>query len=697
MGLCVTLAIVLFHSTGLFEPFELKTLDWRFKVLASPEKASDDIVIVAVDQKSLDYYEEMESLPWPWPRGLYEAVIEFVNRGGAQVVLFDILFTERSGFGYEDDEHFTEAVKNGRNVYMPFFLSQKDRSVDETLKEMLLTERSLEMHDASQIRWWTAQSVVLPLDALIENAQGLGNVMMVPDADGVYRRVPLFFKYENRYFPSLPLAAIQDILGVGQVTVDNSNTLHLGPRSVPLQDDGTMLLKYHGGAATYAYYSIASVIQSYVRLEAGERPIIEPEEFKDKIVFVGLIAPGLFDLKPTPLSSVYPGVEVHATATDNILNGDFLTRLPVFTLFLFIFVFNILCGIGVSSFDTLRVSIPLLCVFLVVPFLCALLFFQGNLWFDFVTPEVGVLVTFALTSVVSYATEGKQRKFIKSAFKYYLSPAVIDKLLKNPESLKLGGEKKEMTVLFSDIAGFTTISEQLDPEQLAQLLNEYLSRMTDVILSYGGTVDKYEGDAIMAFWGAPLPQTDHALRACLAALECRSALEDVCEEFQRKGWPRLQARIGMNTGDMIVGNMGSRERFDYTVIGDEVNLGSRLEGANKEYGTWIMISESTCKCVQDEVEARELDLIRVKGKESPVRVYELLARKGQLPEENVDCVHMFAKGLALYRERKWDKALEIFEEIQDDPPSAVFRSRCVEFLNAPPSEDWDGVYIMRTK
>ena len=697
LGVGTSLIVLILHSFSLFQAFELKTLDWRFKLLASPDEASDDIVIVVVDQKSLDYYEEMGGLPWPWPRGLYEAVIEFVNTGGAQAILFDILFTERSGFGYEDDEFFTEAVKDAGNVYMPFFLSQKERSVDETLKEKLFSEKSIEVRGGSKIPWWTARSVVLPLDDLVRNAKGLGNVMMVPDPDGVYRRVPLLFKYENQFFPSLPVAALKDIFNVEAFSIHESKSLQLGRITVPLQEDGTVLLKYHGGAATYQYYSIASVIQSYVRLEEGEKPIINPEEFKDKVVFVGLIAPGLFDLKPTPFSSVYPGVEVHATITDNILNEDFLTRINIFPLFFIIVVLNILCGMIVSHFVKLKVSLPLVCLLLIAPFALAFISFTRNLLIDLITPEIGLLLTFALTSVVSYATEGKQRRFIKSAFRYYLSPAVIEELLASPESLKLGGERKNLTVFFSDIAGFTTISEKLSPEQLSQLLNEYLSRMTDIILSYGGTVDKYEGDAIMAFWGAPLSQSDHARRACLAALECHDALNKMRVGFKNRGLPALQARIGMNSGDMVVGNMGSRERFDYTVIGDNVNLGSRLEGTNKTYGTWIMISETTYQLVKDDIEVRELDLIRVKGKESPVRVYELLARKDRLPEEKVNRVELFAKGLGLYRERNWNEAITIFKKIQDDTPSDVFRSRCKEFLKAPPSEDWDGVYVMRTK
>lgn len=697
VGFLISVLLAIFHRVSLFEPFELKTLDWRFRMFSSPEEASSKIVIVVVDQKSLDYYERTESIPWPWPRGLYQAVIDFANLGGARAIIFDILFTERSGYGYEDDEYFEDVVKDGGNVYMPIFMSQKERPMDRGLEQHLISERRLDVEDRSKIDWETHCSIVLPLEGLVKNAKGLGNVMMAPDADGVYRRVPLLSRYRGLFFPSLPLAVAKDILGAKKLSIDQANRLHFAHEAVPLQEDGTMLVKYYGGAATYQYYSIASLIESWVRLEESTEPIVGPEEFRGKLVLVGLTAPGLFDLKPTPFSSVYPGVEVHATVINNILQEDFLTRIGVPILLPYLFVINILCGIVVSYFVKLKISVPLVCGCIAVPFLLALIGFNNNLWLDLVTPEMGVVLTFALTSIVSYSTEGRQRRFIKNAFKHYLSPHVIDGLLKNPDRLKLGGERRKLTVFFSDIAGFTTLSEKLAPEELSELLSEYLSEMTEIILSYEGTLDKYEGDAIMAFWGAPLPQDDHARRACLAALECQATLAKIRKEFDSRGWPHLRARIGINSGEMIVGNMGSRERFDYTVLGDNVNLGSRLEGANKQFGTWIMISESTYRFVREEMDARELDMIRVKGKETPVRVYELLARRGELPSDKAKAVELFEKGLSLYRERRWNEAIEIFKKLAEDSPSAVFLNRCTQLLKSPPPEEWDGVYTMRTK
>jgi adenylate cyclase len=551
--------------------------------------------------------------------------------------------------------------------------------------------------DESDIDWESYSSVILPVPELVKSAKGLGNVMMIPDDDGIYRRVPLVSAYGGRLLPSLPLAVAVDVLDVQEISLDPSRRLHLDRIAVPLQEDGSMLVKYHGAARTYKYYSIASLIQSLVRLEEGAQTMVEPDEFRDKIVLVGLTAAGLFDLKPSPFSSVYPGVEVHATVLDNILREDFLTRTGTATLVVMIFGLSVICGVGVSHSIRLRISLPLVALCASVPLIIAVVGFKGGFWLDLVAPEAAILATFGLTSIISYSTEGRQRRFIKNAFKHYLSPSVIDELVKNPERLELGGERRELTVLFSDVAGFTALSERLRPEEVSELLCEYLSEMARIILSTGGTLDKYEGDAIMAFWGAPLHQPDHARRACRAALGCQTALVEIREDFEKRGWPQIFARIGINSGEMVVGNMGSRERFDYTVLGDNVNLGSRLEGANKEFSTEIMISESTYRLVKNEMEARELDVIRVKGKETPVRVYELLQIKGHLDDEAKRTVAIFQKGLSLYRQREWEEARKVFREISQDPPASVFVERCERLLESPPSDDWDGVYTLSTK
>ena len=288
--------------------------------------------------------------------------------------------------------------------------------------------------------------------------------------------------------------------------------------------------------------------------------------------------------------------------------------------------------------------------------------FGQNLWVDGVLAASTLTLSFAMTTSFSYATEGRQRRQIKQMFSRYMSDLLIQDLLKHPEKLRLGGERRVLTVFFSDLAGFTTLSEKLAPEEVVTLLNHYLTAMTDLILSSGGIIDKYEGDAIMAFWGAPLPQEDHAIRACLAALDNQSRLVELRQEFTRMGLPPVYARIGINTGEMIIGNLGSNQRFDFTVIGDSVNLASRLEGAGKEYGTSIIISEETYRQAQDKVEVRELDLLQVKGKDRAIRIYELLARKGEIGQAEDKKRDLFAQGRSSYRNGRWSEALRLFRE-----------------------------------
>jgi len=307
-------------------------------------------------------------------------------------------------------------------------------------------------------------------------------------------------------------------------------------------------------------------------------------------------------------------------------------------------------------------------------------------------------------SVVTYnfLAERKQKAMIRGAFAQYVPPAVVGELLKNPDMLTLGGEERVMTVIFTDIAGFTTISESLTPTELVELLNEYLTAMTNIVLDYDGIIDKYEGDAIMAEFGAPLPDDDHALKACFTAIDMQKRLAELREKLLAEGRPELRARVGINSGPMVIGNMGSSRIFDYTVMGDNVNLSSRLEGANKAYGTYIMCSEATRMMVENDIITRELDMLRVKGKTEGVLVHEILAKKDDsLSETRKQAVDVYLQGLTAYKERRWDDGIELFNKAlsfdPEDSPSSVYIGRCEEFKKNPPPDDWDGIFTMRTK
>jgi len=344
----------------------------------------------------------------------------------------------------------------------------------------------------------------------------------------------------------------------------------------------------------------------------------------------------------------------------------------------------------------LWVTLAALVLFMALNLGGSFLAFRNSWWIDPVAPGAALALAFALATAYSYATEGRQKLAIRRMFSHYMSEKVISHLMDHPELLNLGGERRRMTLFFSDLAGFTSISERLSAEEVVGLLNDYLSRMTDIILDEEGVVDKFEGDAIMAFWGAPLPQEDQALRACRAALRQQAALGELNSRFQEMGLPPLSMRIGLHSGEAVVGNLGSEKRFDYTAIGDTVNLASRLEGLNKFYGTHIMASETTAAACQDEVLFRELDRVAVKGKEKPVAVYQALGLKADATPEQTALCEKFDRALAVYSQASFSEAGVLFQNIlaayPGDPPSQVFWERCQNFLASPPPAGWDGVF-----
>ena len=434
------------------------------------------------------------------------------------------------------------------------------------------------------------------------------------------------------------------------------------------------------------------------------------EAFGGKIVLVGATATGIYDLRVTPFSENTPGVEIHAQVIDSILANKFL-KTPEWTrtyTLAIMAVFAVFMAILLPMMGAVRgaiVTIILLAGMLAVDYFY---FFLGKgYWMPVVYQSLQLGALFILVTVYRYATEEREKRWIKDTFGRYLAPSVVEHLTENPDMIKLGGEKIELSAFFSDIQGFSTISEQLgEAEILVELLNDYLSVMAHVIESYEGTIDKYEGDSILAFWGAPVHFPDHAIKACHACLDQQVQLAELREKWKKGGrWPEIvytaKVRMGINTGPMVVGNMGSAGRMNYTIMGDAVNLASRLEGANKAYGTYNMISEDTYAQVEGRVEVRELDLLRVVGKTEPVKVYELLARKGELNPDKTRVVEVFLEGLEAYKRLDWQKAIELFQTAlnidPEDMPSRTYLHRCRQFMTNPPPEDWDGVFTLTAK
>ncbi len=684
VGGVVFLIAFLIHSLGIFESLEWKSWDLRMRLLSSASRADRDIALILIDQESLDVYEKAQSLPWPWPRQIYVAVVDYLKAGGAKAVFFDLILSEASRYGVEDDEILARAMAASGNVFIPFFLSdvakEKDEAAVRELAKFALPPSSVPAGAVEPLR-----SVSLPVEGLLRSAAGSGNVQFAPDADGIFRRIPLAFSYGGLILPSLPLA-LKEFVGRKS-----------GVGGIPLDGRGRMIIRFHGPTGTYRSWSAAAIINSWAQMEEGKAPQIDPREFSGKTVLVGTSAPGLLDLRPTPFSAVCPGTEVQAAALDNLLNRDFMRVPPGAVALLYVLVLSLLASVAVSLVSGTWKTAGLIAACAALPAAASSLAFVAGVWLPFAVPVLAALLGSVGASLLNYGVEGRQRRFIKSVFRHYLSPDVIERILENPALLDLGGEKREISAMFSDVAGFTSVSEKLSPEQLVELLNAYLSEMTDIILATGGTLDKYEGDAIIAFWNAPLDQPDHALRACRAALGCQKKLAELRPELARRFGSEVFARIGIHSGPAVVGNMGSRKRFDYTAMGDTMNLASRLEGACKQYGLFLLIGEETHESVKDVLLAREIDMIRVVGKARPVRVFEPIAEWGTASPEETEKVAMFERGLKAYRERDWDGAEAAFRRLPGDPPAGIYLARCAAFRGTPPADDWDGVFELKVK
>ena len=563
------------------------------------------------------------------------------------------------------------------------------------------------------------QGFQVNLPIFTEKISGSGYFTFLADTvDGVYRhgnllagyppfdpQKPLDFYAQNyTVFPSLSLETLRLYLDqTPAVVVDpvGVQQIKLGQYRIPVNEAGMVMINYRGGISSFKTVSFADLVDDFEK--ARKDPNFDPLKiFKDKIVLVGPTAVGIYDIRATPFGAL-PGVLLHANIIDNVLQNRALYRPSWMWGFDLIAIAILGILLSVIYPKVKPVFSGAFALALALGYLVANYYIFNNLHYSLtiVYPVSSLLVVYMGITLYHYTMEEREKRFIRNTFSVYLSPAVISDLLHNPEKLKLGGENKRLTIFFSDIAGFTSISEKLPTEQLVPLLNQYLSEMSDIVLKHRGTVDKYIGDAVMAIFGAPVDYPDHAKSACLAALEMQERLIELNKKWKAEGFPPINCRIGLNTGMVKVGNMGSTKRMDYTVIGDEVNLASRLEGANKAYGTNFMVSESTYNDAREVIEARELDLLAVVGKQKPVRVYQVLARKGQLDQKTRELVRTFEQALKLYREARFTEALELFNNCLEinpaDSPSQLYRERCLTFLQNPPPRDWDGVFRLTKK
>lgn len=659
--------------------FSLKGGDLQFKLFAQSGQADPRIVLITVDQASLDHFEK-DNIPFPWPRSLYNPIIEYCTQGGAKALIFDILYNNNSPYGVEVDKDFAAAIKASGRVYLAAAFSRgSDAGVLPDLSRFGLAQQgkaapSLERKSAS-----------LALPPLLDAATGIGNVNSRNDADGVFRRVIPFTTSQGRLIPILGAAAV---IGEGSGGRFVENTLVVAGRTIPLDGDGAMLINYHGPRGTYRSYSAANVITSALKSAAGEVPPIPKEAFRDAYIFVGYTALGLFDNKATPLSPISPGMEIHANLLDNILNKDFLTPATRASNLFLSWVAAILVTAGVLLLNSVLAWAAAIVILSGALFFLLWRAFAGGYLVDLWTVTTTILAAVILSSAYRYWVEEKDRRFVAKAFGRYVSPQILAELTAHPETLALGGKKAVLTLLFSDLQGFTTISEKLPPEKVVQFLNLHMTAMSNIIYRHGGTIQTFLGDGIFAFWGAPVENPDHALLACRAAVEMLEENQRLSPELVQAGYEPAVLRIGLNSGPVVVGNMGSAERFDYTPIGDSVNLAARLEGVNKLYKTGILLSASTAAEVGDRLALRRVDKVRVKGKDEPIEIFT--------PCPDDDLREAAEEAIAAYRSQEWDVAECRFKQILDrwpgDSISSRYLQRITRFRQSPPADGtgWDG-------
>ena len=624
MGLVIGVLVKLsFDSIPVLNNIELLTLDYRFRLFSNSEKASKDIVIVVIDQASLDYLEyprdDRESQYWPWDRFVYANILDYIRPGNPKAIIFDLTLKRINEAG---DDQFAQSMANSGNTYCPLvFTREKDvrytKTIEESAKQILAEKFAVTSSLISELSPEKYNMVYPPNAVLLPAPKRLGAVNIDKDSDGILRRVSLFFEYDGKIYPSLACSTALDI----------NSSIDKIYQSGGISAKSEMHIWWYGKARTYKYIPFSDLYEDWYLSKTGKQGkiIYKSEDFKDKIVLVGDNAPAHGDLHSNPLQSAYPGVEAQATILDNLISGTCL--IPSSNKVKW-FISLLLCVItGLFLFihrSFVRGMVWGGLVFIIFFTVNCISFSKYHYWLELSVPFSGMFLTFTSSTLIYYFTEGREKRRIRNSFSKYVAPDVVDEILKDYKNIRADvGERRELTVLFSDIRGFTTISESRPPEKVVKLLNEYLSKMVEVIFRYGGTLDKFIGDGIMVFFGAPKEQANGAQLAVKCAIEMVKQARILQEKWKAEGNPNLNIGVGINTGDVIVGNIGSEKRLDYTVIGDNVNTASRLESLNKDYHTNIIISQSTKDKLQEHFDLKELGEASVKGKEKAVVIYEV--------------------------------------------------------------------------
>lgn len=711
---------------ALFDAIERYTYDGRVR-LSLLNTVDPRIVIIDVDERSM-----AELGQFPWPRDVLATLVEqAVDRYQVRVLGFDIAFLEPDATSgqrlltaladdpslsavrdrlpeltarFDHDRRFAEALRD-RPVVLGYYFSaqQEQRGTGSTglLCEPLLNAESARLY---ALDYPTAQAYSANLAVLQAAAPRCGffdNPTL--DDDGVYRRVALVQGFAGEVYGSLAVSVLQQVLGDPPLSFvfdppTARDSLHLeavtlGDLRIPVDERVAALVPYRGRQGSFPYVSAADVI-------AGR---VDTDVLTGAIALVGTSAPGLFDLRVTPVAEAFVGVEVHANLISGMLDGRIYQRAPYYRGMevVLLSLIAVAVALGFIYLSPLWVAALGAAILVAVSALAMGLWSAAQFVMPMGVPLLFTLALFLLQLLYGYFIESRGKREMSRLFGQYVPPALVDELALHPEAVSMEGDSREMTVLFSDVRGFTTVSEQLDAPSLARLMNRFLSQQTAVIQAHRGTIDKYMGDAVMAFWGAPLPDADHAVQAMQAGMNMLKAVRELDDEFAQRGWPRLEIGVGINTGRMNVGNMGSTFRMAYTVMGDAVNLGSRLEGLTKAYGVGLLVSETTRLAAPSDWAFREVDRVKVKGKTQAVAIYEPLGPKEALAPALRNELARHRGALKLYRAQAWDRAEVEFRQLAEDAPGrliyTVFLERIAVLRAQPPGPEWDGAFTFASK
>jgi adenylate cyclase len=699
--------------------------------LTAPGGVDPRVVIVDIDEKSLREREEGGEGHWPWPRDRLALLNDrLLNDYQVSLIGYDVIFSERDNSSGLDsiekiaskslkqnpalaseflklkpeldfDARFAASMKDQPVVLGFTFLSAIEAAKKGALPTPAITTKELPL---SAVEPSVRNGYTANLALLQNNAADGGHINPLIDPDGIIRRIPMLIRHENGYYESLALACARTILGglpINLVLEPGSSlsqfgsvaALDVGGAMLPVSPELVSYIPYRGGFKSFEYISESDVINQKVN----------PKALQGKIVLIGTTAPGLLDLRATPFSNAYPGVEIHANVITGILDGTikqspiWVPTINLFAIALLGIIFAVMLPWLKPSWSLAATSVALIAIL------------GGNFWIyqtGIVFPLAGLLAVVSLLYLFNvaygYFVESRSKRLMNGLFGQYVPPELVDEMAKNPANFNMEGESRELTILFSDVRGFTTISESLDAKTLSEFINAFLTPFTKVIYHNQGTIDKYMGDCIMAFWGAPIKDAEHARHGLISAFEMLTAVELLNTEFIQKGWPPIKVGIGLNSGRVSVGNMGSEIRLAYTVMGDAVNLASRLEGITKEYGAAIIIGDETRKQLPDLI-AREVDKVRVKGKDIAVKIYEPLGFEGTVSGEKLAALRLFDRALAAYRSQQWNEAQSQFEFLLDNYRDtgevlyALYLERIIHLRDNPPGSDWDGSFTFTKK